>query len=203
MRMKLITMLLISLLAATAFAKDNDYPEAKGFIEELNHESMIVSIAGQRFYANSSTKVERFDTHISFADLQVGDYVELEYDPTRVNNALSYAAKIEVESASSRSGRSSSSSNSSSSSSSSNSSSNASDDYVELIGRVSNVDKSARLFKLGNTVISAATVFEYKNQADDYMTADAFWLQLEEGQLLKVEGDFNANIFEARELNFR
>jgi len=192
--MKLITMLLISLLAATAFAKDNDYPEAKGFIEELNYESMSVSVAGQRFYANSSTKVERFDTHISFADLQVGDYVELEYDPTRVNNALSYAAKIEVESASSRSGR---------SSSSSNSSSNSSDDYVELIGRVSNVDKYARLFKLGNTVISAATVLEYKNQADDYMTADAFWLQLEEGQLLKVEGDFNANIFEARELNFR
>lgn len=194
MRIKIITVLLISLLAATAFAKDDDYPEAKGFIEALNYESMSINVAGQLFYASSSTKVERFDAHISFADLQVGDYVELEYDPTRVNNALSYAAKIEIESASNRSA--------SSSSSSSSSSSNSYDDYVELIGSVSNVDKSARLFNLGNTLISAATVFEYKNQADDYMTADAFWLQLEDGQLLKVEGDFNANVFEARELNF-
>ena len=75
---------------------DNDL-ERKGTIEAIDTTAMTLTVSGISYWANSATKVENESSHISFADLKTGDFVEVYYDLSQTNaDGHSYASKIEI-----------------------------------------------------------------------------------------------------------
>ncbi len=83
---------------------DNDL-ERKGTIEAIDATAMTLTVSGINYWANSATKVENESSHISFADLKTGDFVEVYYDLSQTNaDGHSYASKIEIKTGDDNSG---------------------------------------------------------------------------------------------------
>jgi hypothetical protein len=79
---------------------DNDSSKGngrKGTIEAIDTTAMTLTVSGVSYWADSVTKVELESSHISFADLKTGNFVEVYYNASKTNtNGHSYASKIEV-----------------------------------------------------------------------------------------------------------
>jgi hypothetical protein len=80
-----------------ASAKD-DEPKLKGEILQLDVNALTITIADMTFWIDARTKIEDANSvHISFDVLEPGDFVELEYVPSRQNTqGFVYASKIEL-----------------------------------------------------------------------------------------------------------
>jgi hypothetical protein len=77
--------------------EDNDSPNRKGTVEAMDSAAMTLTVSGISYWADAATIVENESSHITFADLKVGDFVEVKYDSTKLNDAgHSYASKIEI-----------------------------------------------------------------------------------------------------------
>jgi hypothetical protein len=61
-------------------------PKLKGEIIQLDTDTMVLTVTDMTFWADAKTKIEDNNSvHISFGDLEVRDWVELEYNPSQVN----------------------------------------------------------------------------------------------------------------------
>jgi hypothetical protein len=78
-------------------AKD-DALKLKGEIISLSVNARTVRVADMTFWIDAKTKIEDANSiHLSFSDLEPGDFVELEYNPPQINlEGFGYASKIEL-----------------------------------------------------------------------------------------------------------
>ncbi len=149
--------------------------EVKGRIEAIDLETMTLTVAGMDFYANEYTilKEDDPDRPIVFTDLAVGDWVEVKYDATAQNEAGAYyAVKIEKK---------------------------GYDDHGEgyaheLEGYVQNLDREGRTFEVGGALVTVNKATRYEDdRADRYLSADAFWSLVREGDRVEVKGRYDGN----------
>ncbi len=64
--------------------------EAKGTVSAIDHQGNTFSLGSLSFYVDGYTVLKRDDPDgpIAFADIQVGDYMEVQYDPTRTDAGM-------------------------------------------------------------------------------------------------------------------
>lgn len=73
--------------------------EVKGSITALNTGALTLSVGSINLWADGSTLVELNDTPSTFANLQLGQLVEVKYNPAQLDGSSNaYAARIELES---------------------------------------------------------------------------------------------------------
>jgi len=151
--------------------------EVKGQIETLDPEAMTLQVAGIRFYADAFTLVKQDDPDqpLAFADLALGDWVEVKYDAQSQNaDGAYYAVKIEKKS--------------------------FYDGYdYELEGYVQNLDRDRRTFSVGSVQVAVNEATRY----EDGLTASAFWTLIQEGDRVEVEGAFSENTLVAYEIELK
>lgn len=159
----------------------SDFPQAEGTADAVNTSAMTLTVAGSSFWADSTTKVERNDAHVSFNALQAGQWLEVRYDSSRQKNGAAYAVKIEIYS-------------------------QGSGDIpgeVELTGTVSSFDASSQTFMMGSTKVTVQAGTEYKNASNDDISASSFWVTNRTNASIKVEGSSQNGVLVAREIKLQ
>ncbi|MFN3368979.1 MAG: DUF5666 domain-containing protein [Thermus sp.] len=73
--------------------------EAEGTVSAIDHGQGTFALESLGFYVDPNTVLKRDDPDgpIAFTDIQVGDYVEVKYDPSRTEEGRYYAVKVELE----------------------------------------------------------------------------------------------------------
>ena len=146
--------------------------EVKGRIEAVDLEAMTLTVGGMAFYADEYTilKEDDPDRPIVFADLAVGDWVEVKYDATAQNEAGAYyAVKIEKKGYGDHD----------------------EGDAHELEGYVQNLDPEGRTFEVGGVPVTVDEATRYEDdRTDRYLTADEFWSLVREGDWVEVKGTY-------------
>lgn len=155
--------------------------EAKGTVSAIDHQGNTFSLGSLSFYVDGYTVLKRDvpDGPIAFADIQVGDYVEVQYDPTRTDADMRYyAVKVEVKTSQDGEG------------------------MEEWEGPVSHLDATSYTFQLlGYTVTTTeATRFERRDQA--YSRPDFFAL-LQNGDRVEVEGTLSGTTIAAEKVELK
>ena len=144
--------------------------EVKGQIKAIDPDARTLTVAGMDFYADDHTIVKEDDPDrpIAFADLAVGDWVEVKYDATAQNaDGAYYAVKIEKKGYEDHSG----------------------EGYAhELEGYVQNLDRENRTFEVGGVLVTVNKATRYKG--DRHLTADEFWSLVQEGDRVEVKGTY-------------
>ena len=146
--------------------------EVKGRIEAIDPDAMTLTVAGMSFFADDATIVKEDDPDrpIAFTDLAVGDWVEVKYDATAQDEAGAYyAVKIEKK---------------------------GYDDHGEgyaheLEGYVQNLNREGRTFEVGGVLVTVNEATRYEDdRTDRYLSADAFWSLVQEGDRVEVKGTY-------------
>lgn len=155
--------------------------EAKGTVSAIDHQGNTFSLGSLGFYVDANTVLKRDDPDgpIAFTDIQVGDYVEVQYDPTRTDADMRYyAVKVEVKTSQDGEG------------------------MEEWEGPVSHLDATSYTFQLlGYTVTTTeATRFEWRDQA--YSRADFFTL-LQNGDRVEVKGTLSETTIAAEKVELK
>lgn len=155
--------------------------EVKGTVSAIDPAQNTFAVGNLNFYVDQNTLLKRDDPDgpIAFADIQVGDYVEVRYDPTQTDpEGRYYALKVEVQN------------------------NPESGETQEWEGPASQVDKTAYTFQLlGYTVTtSPATHFEWHDQ--EYTQQDFFAL-LQEGDRVEVEGTLSDTTIAASKVELK
>jgi hypothetical protein len=159
----------------------SDFPQAEGTADAVNTSAMTLSVAGSSFWADSTTKVERNDVHVSFNALQAGQWLEVRYDSSRQKNGAAYAVKIEIYSQGS----------------------GDAPGEVELTGTVSSFDASSQTFMMGSTKVTVQVGTEYKNANNDDISASVFWGTNRTNARIKVEGSSQNGVLVSREIKLQ
>lgn len=160
--------------------------EAKGPIEAIDPDARTLTVAGMDFYADDHTIVKEDDPDrpIAFADLAVGDWVEVKYDATAQNaDGAYYAVKIEREGYEDRSG----------------------EGYAhELEGYVQNLDRENRTFEVGGVLVTVNDATRYEDDRSDRdLAADEFWSLVQEGDRVEVKGTYQEGSLLAYEIELK
>lgn len=143
------------------------YPvrEVKGVIEALDPEAGTFEVGGIGFFVDEATliKEEDPDRPLTLAELRVGDYVEVKYDPARRNEAGAYyAVKVERERREHREGY---------------------REKAEVEGRVEQVDPERRELWVGGVRVVADDRTRY-----EHLSPEAFWERVAVGDFVEAEG---------------
>lgn len=148
--------------------------EAKGMVSTIDPNQGTFTLGELGFYVDGNTLLKRDDPDrpIAFAEIQVGDYVEVRYDPTQTDaDGRYYALKVEVEGQGAGEAR-------------------------EWEGAALTVDRTAYTFQLlGYRVTTSPTTrFEWRDQ--DYTQQDFFAL-LQDGDRVEVKGTLSGTTITA------
>ncbi|WP_162798690.1 DUF5666 domain-containing protein [Thermus caldifontis] len=154
--------------------------EAKGMVSALDPNQGTFTIGNMGFYVDGNTLLKRDgpDGPIAFAEIRVGDYVEVRYDPTQTDaDGRYYALKVEVKGQGAGEAR-------------------------EWEGAVFAVDRTAYTFQLlGYTVTtSPATRFEWRDQ--EY-TQQGFFALLQDGDRVEVKGALSGTTITATQVELK
>ncbi|WP_243092366.1 DUF5666 domain-containing protein [Thermus hydrothermalis] len=154
--------------------------EAKGQVTALDPEAMTLALGSLAFYADQNTLVKRDDPDgpMAFGEIQVGDYVDVAYDPaTQDAEGRFYALRIEVKGA-------------------------TGSEEGEWEGPVQNVDSANYSFGLlGYTVVTdASTQFEANDQTYDQA---GFFALIRVGDWVEVKGTLSGTALQAREVELK
>jgi hypothetical protein len=159
----------------------SDFPQAEGSATSVDTLALTLTVAGSAFWADSSTKVERGDLHVSFNELQAGQWLEVRYDSSRQKAGAAYAVKIEIYSQGS----------------------GDTAGETELSGTITSFDATSQSFMLGSTKVVVQTGTEYKNANNDDISASSFWGTNRTSAGVKVEGARQNGVLVAREIKLQ
>ncbi|WP_152640196.1 DUF5666 domain-containing protein [Thermus filiformis] len=155
--------------------------EAKGQVTAVDPDRLTLDLGSLGFYADANTLLKRDDPDgpIAFAEIQVGDFVEVRYDPALTQEGRFYALKVEVKGRSGGQGG-----------------------IQEWKGTVSQVDRTAYTFVLlGNTVATTpSTRFEWHDQPYDQA---GFFALLQEGDVVEVKGSNSGGVVQASKVELK
>ncbi|MFN3179271.1 MAG: DUF5666 domain-containing protein [Thermus sp.] len=154
--------------------------KAKGMVSDLDPNQGTFAIGNMGFYVDGNTLLKRDDPDgpIAFADIQVGDYVEVRYDPNQTDaDGRYYALKVEVKG-------------------------QEAGEAQKWEGAVSAVDGTAYTFQLlGYTVTTSPnTRFEWRDQ--NYTQQDFFAL-LQDGDRVEVKGTLSGTTITATQVELK
>lgn len=155
--------------------------EAKGMVSAIDPQGNTFALGSLGFYVDPNTLLKRDDPDgpIAFSDIQVGDYVEVRYNPTQIDaDRRYYAVKVEVKNGAEEEG------------------------IEEWEGPISRPDATTYTFQLlGYTVTTTeATRFEWRDQP--YSRAEFFAL-LQEGDRVEVKGTLSGTAIAAAEVELK
>jgi Domain of unknown function (DUF5666) len=159
---------------------EHDGAQRKGVVDAIDGAAMTFTVAGVSFWVDSATVVENQTSHIAFADIQVGNSVEVKFDAAKPNaDGSSYATKIEIKTGEHH----------------------GNEGESEFVGPVSKFDVTSQTFSVGSVVISVSGSTEYKDLATEKsLSAADFWSTNRDGLNIKVEGMVQDSMLMAREI---
>ena len=158
---------------------DSSDREVKGPISSVDVAGMTLSVMGVTYWADARTMVMASeDMPLGFAQLKVGDWVELRVDSTHLNGqGQAYAARIKRESADAGGAS-------------------------ELKGSVSSVNAAAQTFVLSGFTISVTSSTVYERE-DMILSAASFWIAIQAGSTVEVKGTANGTAFTAAKIEIK
>jgi hypothetical protein len=153
-------------------------PELKGQVTAVDSANLTVTVGTRTFWANGSTYIERNDMLATFADIAVGNWLEVKYDNTNLDGSgNAYTPKIEIKSGTSSGGS------------------------KEYKGLVSLFDSGSQSFTLGTytVVVTPSTTYKFKKAT---ITAVTFWGTSRNGRKVEVKGSLSGTVVTATSIKY-
>lgn len=155
--------------------------EAKGPITALNATDLTLTVGGITYWTDGQTLILDDDTATAFAQLKVGDWVEVRALTSRTNAAgQPYATRIEREAGEGTSAGAA----------------------VSLEGLVGTFNATAQGFVVGGQTVAVTTSTQYK-QGHTTLTPAEFWGTDRTGARVEVEGQSTGTGFNATEIRLK
>lgn len=153
-------------------------PELKGQVTAVDSANLTVTVGTRTFWANASTYVERNDVLATFADIAVGNWLEVKYDNANLDGSgNAYAAKIEIKSGTSSGGS------------------------KEYKGLISLFDSGSQSFTLGTYTVTATPSTTYKFKSST-ITGTTFWGTNRNGRKVEVKGTLSGTVITATSIKY-
>ncbi|WP_234553865.1 DUF5666 domain-containing protein [Thermus caliditerrae] len=155
--------------------------DAKGQVTAIDPAARTFELGSLRFYVDDHTVLKRDDPDgpLASADIRVGDYAEVYYDPTATDaEGRYYAVKVEVKGTGSGG------------------------DTSEWKGPVAAVDRTAYTFQLLGYLVTTtpSTQFEARDQ---HLTRVDFFTLLREGDRVEVKGTLSGTTIQASKVELK
>lgn len=153
--------------------------ELKGPVSAVDPVGQTLQVQNQTLWADQNTLVTRNHTQVPFAEIRVGDWVEVKYDTTRTDTSGSfYAVRIELKDSS------------------------PSYQERELKGLITDFDTTSRTFVVNGVQVTVTPTTRYKVR-DTYVSADIFWSTDRNWARAEAKGVLSGNLLEARKVEIK